>query len=67
MDRIDQNRGYVGGNVRLICYAINNFRGRMTDDEMLAMARILIAKSDDAAPSWRGFGYSANDHILMVN
>ncbi len=42
VDRIDQSVGYVAGNVRLVCYAVNCFRGRMSDDEMFTMAIALI-------------------------
>lgn len=33
MDRIDNNQGYVVGNVRLVCYRINNMRGKLSDQE----------------------------------
>ena len=42
MDRIDNNQGYIEGNVRLICQAINAFRGKMNDDELLKMAKTLV-------------------------
>lgn len=42
IDRIDNNEGYTLQNVRLICHAINSFKGSMTDDEMKEMARHLI-------------------------
>ena len=32
IDRIDQSRGYYKDNVRLICHAINSFRGKMSDE-----------------------------------
>jgi len=38
IDRVDQSRGYEAGNVRLICNAINSFRGSMDDDQMIVMA-----------------------------
>ncbi len=44
MDRIDQNKGYDSGNVRLVCHAINMFRGRMTDLEMLFFAESIVRK-----------------------
>ncbi len=43
IDRIDSAGGYTKSNVRLVCYAVNAFRGRMTDDEMLAMADAIIS------------------------
>jgi hypothetical protein len=47
IDRIDQSLGYVEGNVRLLCHAVNCFRGRMTDEEMLAMARSIVWKQEN--------------------
>ncbi len=46
IDRIDWRLGYVSGNVRLVCYAINCFRQRMTDNEMLAMAKAIVANME---------------------
>lgn len=46
MDRIDQTKGYVSGNVRLLCTAVNAFRGIMTDDETIAMARSIVILAD---------------------
>ncbi len=42
VDRIDSDKPYELGNVRLVCHAINCFRGRMTDSQMLGMAKKLI-------------------------
>ena len=42
IDRIDQGKGYERGNLRLICHAINCFRGSMDDDAMLDMAKALL-------------------------
>ena len=42
MDRIDPLKGYVEGNVRLICMAVNAFRGTMNDDELLKFAKSLV-------------------------
>lgn len=46
IDRIDNARGYSRDNVRLICYAINTFRGRWDDDHVLTMARAIVAHLD---------------------
>ena len=43
MDRIDGQKGYVEGNVRLVCVAVNSFRGIMSDHELLKMAKALVA------------------------
>ena len=42
-DRIDATRGYYKDNVRLVCHAVNSFRGQMSDDELLIMAVTLVA------------------------
>lgn len=67
MDRIDPDKGYGLGNIRLVCTAINMFRGQMADDKMVEMARAIVAKADDSGPSWRGFGYSAPIETFTVN
>lgn len=33
LDRIDQSKGYVTGNVRFLCHSVNSFRGSMSDGE----------------------------------
>ncbi len=43
IDRIDATRGYYKDNVRLVCHAVNSFRGQMSDDELLMMATTLVA------------------------
>ncbi len=46
LDRIDHDGGYTNGNVRLVCHNVNAFRGRMSDDEMLAMAKAIVANME---------------------
>lgn len=43
VDRIDSARGYVRSNVRLVCFAVNAFRGQMSDDEMFNMALAIVS------------------------
>lgn len=43
MDRIDGSKGYIDGNVRLICMAVNAFRGIMNDQDLLKMARAVVS------------------------
>jgi hypothetical protein len=43
IDRIDGKKGYVDGNVRLVCVAVNAFRGIMNDQELLKMAKALVS------------------------
>jgi len=52
IDRIDCKRGYHLDNIRLICHAINCFRGAGTDAEMLKLARALVAWVDDDFPEF---------------
>jgi len=33
-------------NVRLVCHAVNAFRGRMSDSEMLSMAKSIVAHQE---------------------
>ncbi len=42
LDRLDPDKGYSLDNVRLVCHAVNCFRGRMSDDEMFAMALAIV-------------------------
>lgn len=43
IDRLDSSKGYSLENVRLICYAINTFKGRWSDDHMYEMSLAIIA------------------------
>ena len=42
IDRIDQEKGYEPGNVRLICFGLNNLRSHRSDKEALALARAYV-------------------------
>jgi len=42
VDRTDNEKGYVPGNVRLVCVAVNAFRSTMNDQELLKMAKALV-------------------------
>lgn len=53
LDRIDHELGYCSGNVRLVCYAINAFRGRMTDNEMLSMAKSIVSNMEPLQTEWK--------------
>jgi hypothetical protein len=46
LDRINNDGNYDVGNVRLICFAVNSFRGRMEDVQMVEMARAIVAHAD---------------------
>lgn len=43
VDRIDPTKGYSADNVRIVCHSVNAFRGRMTDTEMLGIAKEIVA------------------------
>lgn len=45
LDRIDQAKGYSVGNVRLLCHAVNCFRGLMSDRELTEMAASIVDKA----------------------
>jgi hypothetical protein len=49
VDRIDQSLGYVDGNVRLVCVAVNAFRSTMNDQELLVFARTLVSNMEAKA------------------
>ena len=42
IDRIDQEKGYFKGNVRLVCWCVNSFRQKMNDSELLVVAKALV-------------------------
>jgi hypothetical protein len=46
LDRINPDEGYSASNLRLICHAINAFRGVMSDAEMLVMAKAIVANAE---------------------
>lgn len=45
IDRIDCSRGYVPGNVRLVCWAFNMMRGDFPDEVVFALAKALAARA----------------------
>jgi hypothetical protein len=57
IDRIDPSGGYSKDNVRLVCYQVNTFRGRWSDDQMIGMARAIITNADSISdePTWNNF------------
>lgn len=42
LDRIDPKNGYSASNLRLLCHAVNSFKGRMSDDELFDMALAIV-------------------------
>ena len=45
IDRINPLKGYTQDNCRWVLFAVNSFKGTMTDQEMLTIARALIARA----------------------
>ena len=45
LDRLDQRRGYIIGNVRLVVFEANRARGDGTDEELIMLCRDIIARS----------------------
>jgi hypothetical protein len=43
LDRVIPELGYITGNIRFVCDAINTFRGRMSDKELFDMAEALVS------------------------
>ncbi len=50
LDRYDGTRGYELDNIRLVCYQVNTFRGRWSDEQMLEMARAIVANMERQEP-----------------
>lgn len=42
IDKIDPHKGYVQDNCRFILHCVNSFKGTMTDEEMINIAKFLI-------------------------
>ena len=64
-DRIDSNSDYVQNNVRFVCHAVNSFRGRMSDAEMLVMAKAIVNYMD-REPSWNSYSSFADESDFMT-
>ena len=46
VDRINPSKGYVPGNVRLVCLQANTARGEWGDDQLLALCRAVVQHRD---------------------
>lgn len=67
LDRIDPEKGYSASNLRLLCYAVNSFKGRMCDAEMLAMAKAIVANMEKTVePTWQSFPAFTSESDFMV-
>ena len=45
IDRIDCSKGYVPGNVRVVCSAFNTMRNEFPDEVVFALAKALAARA----------------------
>lgn len=45
LDRIDHRLPYDRGNLRIILFCLNSFRGRMGDEDMLAIAWAMVERA----------------------
>jgi hypothetical protein len=45
VDRIDNTKDYIVGNVRLVCHRINLMRGSLNDAELISWCRAVIGSS----------------------
>lgn len=50
IDRIDGAKGYVTTNCRFVIHAVNSFKGLLDDDEMVEIARAIVASMGEATP-----------------
>lgn len=55
LDRIEPKGGYSADNLRLVCHAVNAFKGRMSDAEMLVMAKAIVDNMESKEPTWKSF------------
>ena len=46
IDRIDSSRGYVHGNVQLVCRAANMAKSNLASEELVALCRAIVEKAD---------------------
>lgn len=45
IDRLDCSKGYVPGNVRVVCWAFNQMRGEFPDEVVMTLAKALAARA----------------------
>jgi len=51
IDRTNNSKGYVHGNVRLVCVAINAFKSTQTDSELYEFAKKLVENMAKTLPN----------------
>jgi hypothetical protein len=67
VDRIDNNKGYVPGNIRIVLWAVNSALGESSDEEMLpilkAMVRAIQKNAKQKSTSSISDGHSGESEI----
>jgi len=51
IDRIDNSKGYIHGNVRLVCVVVNAFKSTQTDNELYEFAKSLVENMAKTLPN----------------
>ena len=51
IDRIDNSKGYVHGNVRLVCVVVNAFKSTQSDSEVYEFAKKLVENMAKTLPN----------------
>jgi len=51
IDRIDNSKGYIPDNVRLVCVVINAFKSTQTDSELYEFAKNLVENMAKKLPN----------------
>lgn len=46
IDRIDSSRGYVEGNIQLVCHAVNLAKNSWPQDVFIDLCRKIVKKAD---------------------
>lgn len=46
IDRVDSSKGYVRGNVQLVCRATNTAKSNLTTEDFVALCRAVVEKAD---------------------
>jgi len=53
LDKIDPSKGYIEGNVRLVCWQANSMKGQLTDEELIIFCKLIFYKSENSKHSKR--------------
>ena len=42
VDRIDNNLGYISGNIQLVCWQVNLMKGQLTNEELVIFCKLIF-------------------------